>query len=332
MDLILFQLDAYADQGIIDSKFHRLVTEFYHSYCAFSQSPVRMKERQKLFGTLFNLILKEKQTPHQFSIFHESLRHPFDYYQFGLDFIRPFVDFEHSRLFGLDQLKKIREQLTRGENVILLANHQIEPDPQIISLLLEKTDPALAAEMIFVAGHRVVKDPVAIPMSLGRNLLCIYSKKHVSHPPEEKSEKVTLNQRTLKKMQELLHAGGKCIYVAPSGGRDRPHPSGEFHVAPFDPQSIELFYLLGRNAEHLTHFYPLSLKTHQLMPPPCQVEKELGEKRVIHYTPVYITFGNELDMEYFPGSEVSDKKEKRKMRTDYIWQEVCKNYAAFIVD
>ena len=43
-------------------------------------------------------------------------------------------------------------------------------------------------------------------------------------------------------MERLLAEGGKCIYVAPSGGRDRPNAQGEIQPNAFDPQSIELFY------------------------------------------------------------------------------------------
>ena len=57
MDLILFQLEAYASQGVIDSKFQRLISDFSHSYCASSPSPVGLKERHELLGTLFHNIL-----------------------------------------------------------------------------------------------------------------------------------------------------------------------------------------------------------------------------------------------------------------------------------
>ena len=43
--------------------------------------------------------------------------------------------------------------------------------------------------MIFVAGERVITDPLAIPFSMGSNLLCIYSKRYIDHPPEKKIEK-----------------------------------------------------------------------------------------------------------------------------------------------
>jgi glycerol-3-phosphate O-acyltransferase len=329
MSSVLVQLDSYLEKGLIHAKLHQLIRDFYTSYQqAAAHSPQREKT-EELFKLLIKLVVEQIQHPHPFSIFHRSLRHPFDYYQFGLDFIRPFIDFNRSKIFGVEALKSIQAQLKKGENVILLANHQTEPDPQVISLLLEPIDPKLAADMIFVAGHRVISDPMAIPMSLGRNLLCIYSKKHISHPPEEKAQKVLHNQRTLKQMQELLNEGGCCIYVAPSGGRDRPNPAGEVSVAPFDPQSIELFWLVGQQAERPTHFYPLTLQTYHLMPPPRQVEKELGERRIIHVSPVYLAFGEEVNMENFPGSENLDKRAKRSKRAEYIWQKVCQSYQAF---
>lgn len=329
MSHFISQLDGYLEKGLIHAKLHHLIRDFYQNYQQAAALLPQPEKNQQSLDLLIKLIIEQIQHPHQFSIFHRSLRQPFDYYQFGLDFIRPFIDFTHSKILGLDSLQAIRGQLKKGENVILLANHQTEPDPQVISLLLEKTDPKLASDMVFIAGHRVISDPMAIPMSLGRNLLCIYSKKHMLHPPEEKAQKISHNQRTLKQMLELLNEGGYCIYVAPSGGRDRPNAAGKIDVAPFDPQSIELFWILGQQAQKPTHFYPLALQTYHLMPPPRQVEKELGEKRMIHHTPVYLAFGEEVDMENFPGSENLDKKTKRDKRAEYIWQKVCQSYQTF---
>jgi len=323
---VLSQLDSYLEQGTLTAKLYHLIREFYGNYQqAALQSPQREKTGP-MFALLIKLVIEQLQHPHPFSIFHQSLREPFDYYQFGLDFIRPFIDFARSKIVGMSSLQEIEDQLRKHENVILLANHQTEPDAQIISLLLEKINSKLASEMIFVAGHRVITDPMAIPMSLGHNLLCIYSKKHISHPPEEKARKILHNRRTLQQMQELLNQGSHCIYVAPSGGRDRPNMKGEIHVTPFDPQSVELFSLLGQQAERPTHFYPLALHTHHLMPPPSQVERELGEKRMIHVAPVSLAFGKEVDMENFPGSQDGDKKRKRNQRAEYIWQKVCHSY------
>jgi glycerol-3-phosphate O-acyltransferase len=45
---------------------------------------------------------------------------------------------------------------------------------------------------------------MAIPFSMGRNLLCIHSKKYMETPPEGKHAKQTHNVRTLKKMSEMM--------------------------------------------------------------------------------------------------------------------------------
>jgi glycerol-3-phosphate O-acyltransferase len=329
MSNVTSKLEIYEQKGLINAKLKTLMKEFYDNYqqaCDYSSCS---EKKQAIFEHFIELVVDKIQHPYAFSIFHQSIRQPFDYYQFGLDFIRPFVDFSRSKIFGMESLKSIQDQLDKGENVILFANHQTEPDPQIISLLLETTYPKLGSEIIFVAGHRVISDPLAIPLSLGCNLLCIYSKKHMSYPPEEKAQKVLHNQRTIQRMKELLNAGGCCIYVAPSGGRDRANALGKVDVAPFDPQSIELFWLMGQQAERPTHFYPLSLKTYHLMPPPRQVEKELGERRVIHMTPVYLAFGEEIDRDHFSVSENLDKRTKRNKRAEYIWKKVCQNYQSF---
>lgn len=325
MDQPTIDLQSYIQQGL-NPKVTKLFQDLTVSYFQAVEPSMR-SEAEVHFKKLLELVLQQLKQPHQFEIFHQSIRKPFDYYQFGLNFIRPLIDFKKSQVKGLHNVKKMIAQIHRGENVVLLANHQTEPDPQIISLLLEPIDPQFASEMIFVAGHKVISDPMAVPMSMGRNLLCIYSKKHIAHHPETKEEKVIHNQRTMKKMSELLSEGGHCIYVAPSGGRDRPSAEGIVEVAPFDPQSIEMFYLMAQQADKPTHFYPLALKTFDLMPPPRSVEKELGEKRHTKFTPVFLDFCDEVDMENFPGSEeIRDKKTKRTRRTEYIFDKVKEAY------
>ena len=308
-------------------KIYHILTKFYASYkVAITKNGHKIEEYDPILLQFLDLIIKNLQTPHEFEPFHRALRKPFDYYHFGLDMLRPLVIFEQSKSLGHEELKKAEEQLKKGENVILFANHQTEPDPQAISLLLEKKYPLLAEEMIFVAGHRVISDPLAVPFSLGRNLLCIYSKKYIEHPPEEKEKKQLHNQRTMKQMGQLLADGGRCIYVAPSGGRDRPDAAGSIHVAKFDPQSIEMFWLMSQQSDHPCHFYPLSLMTYDLLPPPCITQRELSEKREAHCTPIHLILGKEINMNDFPGSEKKDKRARRKIRAEYIWDQVVEGY------
>ncbi|XLR20285.1 hypothetical protein HN51_067048 [Arachis hypogaea] len=52
-----------------------------------------------------------------------------------------------------------------------MSNHQTEADPAVIALLIEKKAPHLAENMTYVAGDRVVTDPLCKPFSIGRGLI-----------------------------------------------------------------------------------------------------------------------------------------------------------------
>lgn len=313
-------------EGFLPEKYAFLLEQFYESYkAALSHQGKSIETYQDLFYQFLNRIIDAVNNPYSFEHYHEAIREPFDYYRFGLEIVRPLILFDQSKVLGLDNFDRAAKQLKEGENAILLANHQTEPDPQAISLLLEKTHPELGENMIFVAGSRVTSDPMAIPFSLGRNLLCIYSKKHIENPPEKKQEKLLHNRRTMNKMSQLLAEGGKCIYVAPSGGRDRPNAEGVVEVAPFDPQSIEMFILMAKHSGKPCHFYPLALSTYKLLPPPNSIGKELGESRYTECTPIHMRLLNEVDMEAI-AKEAQDIKELRQFRSEKIWSLVKQSY------
>ena len=315
------------DAGEIPEKIYRISYNLYESYAhSLREAGFRMEEFDHLFDTLLMLVKEQVHSPHSFESFHQRITHPYDYYRFGMEFIRPLVDKEKSRVHLMKNVEKIEQQLAQGENVILFANHQTEVDPQLMSLVLEETHPSLGEQVIFVAGDRVLSDPMAIPFSMGRNLLCIYSKRHIDHPPEKKEEKRQHNQRTMQRMKDLLTEGGKFIYVAPSGGRDRPDQKGEVLVAPFDAPSIEMFRLMAKQSSKPVHFYPLSLATFDILPPPRALQSELGEVRQAKREGALFSFGDEIDMEHFPGSELSDRHAKREARAEYIWNLVNTNY------
>ena len=74
---------------------------------------------------------------------------------------------EKSKVFGEKNIKAVEDVLKKGENVILFSNHQTEADPQVISILLESIGKGdLAEKIIFLAGHKVTTDPIAIPFSM----------------------------------------------------------------------------------------------------------------------------------------------------------------------
>ncbi len=301
----------------------KVLTGFYHSYeTALKENGQEIDSHMPALVTFLNLVKEQLETPYAFDIYHERLTRPFDYYQFGLDFLRPIVKMEHSSVLGNEYLDEIRGRLQKGESAVLFSNHQTEPDPQAISLLLEKSHRDLAEQMIFVAGHRVTTDPLAVPFSKGRNLLCIYSKNYIEHPPEKKHEKVLHNQKAMRKMRDLLAEGGKCIYVAPSGGRDRVQGNGAVEVAPFDPQSIEMFYFAAKHSGKKVHFYPLALYTYDLLPPPDGINVELGEARRTKSTSIHLALGQEIAIEQIPCPADADKQERRSIRAAYFWEAV----------
>ncbi|KAH9687379.1 glycerol-3-phosphate acyltransferase [Citrus sinensis] len=171
-----------------------------------------------------------------------------------------------------------------GHNIVLISNHQTEADPAIIALLLESTNPHVAENLTYIAGDRVITDPLCKPFSMGRNLICVYSKKHMLDVPELIEMKRKSNTRSLKEMALLLRGGSQIIWIAPSGGRDRPDPvTGEWYPAPFDTSSIDNMRRLAEHSGIPGHIYPLALLCHDIMPPPPQVEREVGEKRVISF-------------------------------------------------
>lgn len=315
------------EEGVIPQKQLKLLEQFYASYLEAAQESDHLEKEMLHF---LELLKQEFQHPYSFEPYHKRVTAPTNYTTFAMNLFRPLIDFSSSKVEGLENLAEIVKATEEGESVILLANHQVEPDPQVIQLLLEKSYPEFGKEIIFVAGQRVTTDPLAIPFSMGCNLLCIYSKKYIEQPPEQKEEKLLHNQKTMKQMGQLLSEGGKCIYVAPSGGRDRKGASGKIEVAPFDPSSIEMFRLMAMQADKKTRFFPLALSTYHILPPPESIQTELGEKREAKKSPAHLWFGPEIDMDNFPGSDNPDKKLRRQHRADYIWKIVNDAYEKFL--
>ena len=324
---LIAQLQDLVASDLVPVKFQTILREFYNA-CrdALISAHRPMDPFYKSFSQFLHLVEEQFQTPFTFLPYHQKIRKPIDYYRFSLDFIRPLIDLPRSHVFGLEIASKIEHQLQSKENAILLANHQTETDPQAIAILLEKTHPILAERTIYVAGERVVTDPLAIPFSMGCDLLCIYSKRYIDYPLDLKAKKQLHNKHTMEKMSRLLSEGGKAIYVAPSGGRDRRNAQGIVEVAPFDPQSIEMFYLMARKAKTKTHFYPLTLSTHELMPPPDTIQRELGESRIARFTPIHMAFSPEFEMDSFTGCEENGKEQRRKNRAIAIWNIVNQEY------
>lgn len=288
------------------------------------ENPVDVSVR--VIATVLDRILLQFETPFTFTNYHPRMMEPYDYYTFGQNYVRPLIDYRNSYLGNLKVFDEIEKNLKEGHNVILLANHQTEADPAVMALLLEHSHPYLAENLIYVAGDRVVLDPFCKPFSMGRNLLCVYSKKHINDVPELAKMKARENQKTLIKMTMLLKKGGQLLWVAPSGGRDRPDPeTNEWVPAAFDPSSVENMRRLAEAVRVPSHIHALSLLCYEIMPPPVQVEKALGERRAVGFSGVGLGVSERLDFDSIVSQE-SDPSKARKACTDMAWNKVNEMY------
>lgn len=303
--------------------------ELYHNYeNAIFKSGIPKAEEVVLsnMSVALNRILMDVQEPFEFSPYHKAIREPFDYFVFGQEYIRPLIDFRTSYVGNLPLFSEMEEKLHQGENIILMSNHQTEADPAVIALLLESTNPRLAENLIYVAGDRVVTDPLCKPFSMGRNLLCVYSKKHMNDDPKLVEMKKRANTRSLKEMALLLRGGSKIIWIAPSGGRDRPDPvTKEWSPAPFDTSATDNMRRLVEYAGVPGHIYPLTILCHDVMPPPAQVEKEIGEKRVISFHGVGISVAQNFSFHEVTGA-LGDTEEARTVYTRTLYESVSQQY------
>ncbi|XP_047179811.1 glycerol-3-phosphate acyltransferase, chloroplastic isoform X2 [Vigna umbellata] len=233
---------------------------------------------------LLDRVFLDVTDPFVFQPHHKAKREPFDYYVFGQNYIRPLVDFKNSYVGNMPLFIEMEEKLKQGHNIILMSNHQTEADPAVIALLLEARLPYIAENLTYVAGDRVITDPLSKPFSIGRNLICVYSKKHMLDDPALVEMKRTANIRALKEMAMLLRNGSQIVWIAPCGGRDRPEAqTREWVPAPFDISSVDNMRRLVEHSGPPGHVYPLAILCHDIMPPPLKVEKEIGEKRIISF-------------------------------------------------
>lgn len=323
MSLIEEKIKKHLKEGSIDAKNASILSAFCQSYLTALQAEQDLSSSEHLLYQLIDFVKQFYQKPHLFSHYHSMVEAPFNYHLFGIDMLRPLINFQKSKLLGLPFLHQIANQIQKGENCIFLANHQTEADPQILDLIFSPYYPTIAKEMISVAGSRVTTDPFSIPFSLGRNLLCIYSKKYIDTPPEMREQKQRHNRQTMNIMRTLLNEGGKCIYVAPSGGRDRLSSSRVVEVAPFDPNSVEMFRMVANHGDRKTHFYPLALNTYSLLPPPQEVHKGLGEARHTSICAVGVAIGEEIDLNAI---EHADKIQARALRAQAAHRAVVLEY------
>lgn len=296
----------------LSNEVYNHIRAFFHSYDKIhADQNLDSSEVISVLTEYLGMIKKELTSPTKFDIFHKREVAPVDYYSFAKRLLSPFIDKKSSKIFGKDNIEEILSILARGENVMLLSNHQAEGDPTLLAALLDDHYPNLIENMIAVAGSRVTTDPITIPLTRGQNLLCVYSKKYFEIYADRKKEMQQHNSSSMLALRHVLNEGGKLVFVAPSGGRDRKDADGNLTPAPFDPESIELMRLVGAKSKKKTHYFPLAVYTYDILPPPEKIKKAIGEQRKMCHSPVHVNFGKEYLMSV-PSAE--EKKEKQSFR------------------
>eukprot|EP00879_Flechtneria_rotunda_P024305 GHRR01025760.1.p1 GENE.GHRR01025760.1~~GHRR01025760.1.p1 ORF type:complete len:277 (+),score=61.31 GHRR01025760.1:368-1198(+) len=203
-------LAKMVEAGKMPPKLQAAWVDFYKNYKATVISSgvdnaelVATKVQSTIADTVFNQFVD----PYTFPSLHKRLLEPYNYYQFGQRYVCSLINFENSFLGHQQRWDTIAQQLADRHNVVLFANHQTEADPGVFAHMLAATHPNLATDVCYVAGDRVVTDPLCKPFSMGRNLFCVHSKKHLDDVPELKAKKMETNRKTLVAMQRSFNAG-----------------------------------------------------------------------------------------------------------------------------
>eukprot|EP00199_Chlamydomonas_sp_CCMP681_P002346 CAMPEP_0119107128 /NCGR_PEP_ID=MMETSP1180-20130426/8098_1 /TAXON_ID=3052 ORGANISM="Chlamydomonas cf sp, Strain CCMP681" /NCGR_SAMPLE_ID=MMETSP1180 /ASSEMBLY_ACC=CAM_ASM_000741 /LENGTH=420 /DNA_ID=CAMNT_0007092569 /DNA_START=78 /DNA_END=1337 /DNA_ORIENTATION=+ len=266
----------------------------------------------KVQSTIADTATLQFMKPYTFPSHHHRMLHDgerdYNYFEFGQRYTGSLLDWSSSVLGHRERWDHIASLLKQSHNVVLLANHQTEADPGVFAHMLMTTQPELATDVIYVAGDRVVTDPLSKPFSMGRNLFCVHSKKHLDDEPELKISKMETNRKTLVAMSRALNKGGCLMWIAPSGGRDRPKANDQYTPDPFDPAAVDLMRNLLTRAKQPGHLFPMAMYSWPMMPPPKTVDKVIGERRMTNFTPVGISLCEELDLkEILKGIPEQDK-------------------------
>ncbi|KAI8466897.1 MAG: glycerol-3-phosphate acyltransferase [Monoraphidium minutum] len=325
-------LDKLAEAGKCPPQLVAGFKDFYDNYAAAvtgSGAPGADEAfATRVQATIADTVFAQFVAPYTFPSLHTRILSPYDYYAFGQRYVGSLIDFGASALGNAAVFDEIEARLAAGHNVVLLANHQTEADPGVFAHMLAATHPRLAQEVIYVAGDRVVTDPLCKPFSMGRNLFCVHSKKHLDDVPELKAAKQETNRKTLVAMARALNEGGKLVWIAPSGGRDRPKADDTWMPDAFDPTAVELMRNLLSRAKQPGHLYPLAMWSWRLMPPPKTVDKALGERRLTNYTGVGISAAPELDVDAIVAPAGGDKDAAQRLLADAALAAVRSEYAA----
>ena len=200
-------IDSLLAAGKISQKVHAGLTELFTNYrAALVKSPRESnadKEAAMMIASIAERVAVQGFDPYTFPSRHERMLEPFDYYAFGQRYCGNLINFDTSFVGNAEGFRRIRSQLDAGDNVVVMANHQSEADPGVWAWMTQYISSSLATDVRYVAGDRVVLDTFAKPFSMGRNLVCVHSKRHMEDDPELRAEKMKTNQRSVREVRKV---------------------------------------------------------------------------------------------------------------------------------
>ncbi|KAL1530787.1 hypothetical protein AB1Y20_001683 [Prymnesium parvum] len=335
-EIIQSEHDIYAVADAFPGKYRAQFVEWYEGYREQVMRPppagpgLSEEELMTIFNRIVDRMLLLSRQPFSFESRHETMEQPYNYFEFGQEYMKPLINFDHSYLRNPENWAAAKSALERGENVVLLANHQSEADAAFMPHFFARSSPDWAQfgrSVYYVAGDRVVADPLVQPFSMGRNLFCVHSKKYLASETDEavRAAKSKQNKRTLMEMNKAFKKGGIMIWVAPAGGRDRKNAEGRPTPAEWDPAVVEMFRSLGEKSGVVTHLFPMAMATYAIMPPPDGRNKALGEQRITRYSGCGLSLGVEADLSAEAPWRSSHPDPKVAL-CDHLYKLVCEEY------
>ncbi|KAF2308747.1 hypothetical protein GH714_015467 [Hevea brasiliensis] len=95
--------------------------------------------------------------------------------------------------------------------------------------------------------------------------------------------------------------------------------------APFEAASVDNMRRLAEHSGAPGHIYPLALLCHDIMPPPLQVEKEIGEKRVISFHGAGLSIAPEIGFSEIAAA-CENPEEAKKAYAQVLYDSVTEQY------
>ncbi|KAI7989540.1 hypothetical protein LOK49_LG13G01872 [Camellia lanceoleosa] len=96
-------------------------------------------------------------------------------------------------------------------------------------------------------------------------------------------------------------------------------------IAPFDATSVDNMRRLTEHAGVPGHIYPLAILCYDIMPPPPQVEKDIGERRDISFHGVGISVAPPVCFQDIAASH-GDSEEAKMAYTQALYDSVVDQY------